>query len=91
MDEDNNIKHGHPENWNLEFGDLLFFSSPCFCTTKCKRKFEIHHVGIYIGDGYFIDNSSNANISIRCLTPDLYTVDSNQVYVVYCARPVGGK
>ena len=62
-------------------GDLIFWSKT---DCKCGRWREIHHVGIYIGDGMIIDASSSKG---RVVIRKLWGVDGGRWKVRMCGRP----
>lgn len=62
----NNVMIGKGQ---LQPGDLIFWrQSPCSCGGACNRYMGIHHVGIYVGDGYIIDSTpSKSGVSVQKL------------------------
>lgn len=50
---------------NLQFGDLLFFDT--------MSKGRVSHVGIYLGDGYFVHSGSRTGVIVASLDSDYYT------------------
>lgn len=54
---------------DLKAGDLVFFHS----TYPSGYKDGVSHVGIYIGNGQFVHNSSNKGVTVNKLTDKYYT------------------
>jgi len=48
---------------NLKEGDLVFFNT----------RGGVSHVGVYLGDNYFVHSSVNAGVTISSLTDDYYS------------------
>jgi hypothetical protein len=74
---DNNFLVGEAE---LQPGDLIFWQKP---SCSCGKKYnEIHHTGIWLGDGMIVDaSSSNGRVIVR----KLFDGSSYKVYAY--ARP----
>lgn len=74
---DNNFLVGEAE---LQPGDLIFWQKP---SCNCGKKYnEIHHTGIWLGDGMIVDaSSSNGRVIVR----KLFDGSSYKVYAY--ARP----
>lgn len=50
---------------NLQFGDLVFFNT--------RRKVRPGHVGIYIGDGYFVHSSRSLGVAVSAMSEPYYS------------------
>ena len=50
---------------NLQPGDLIFWQRTNCSEPNCHRWNEIHHVGIYIGDGKIIDSSTSKDAVVE--------------------------
>ena len=64
----------------LQPGDLIFWSKAC----TCGRWNEIHHTGIYIGDGRIVDASSSKG---RVVLRSLWGENGSAWKIVLYARP----
>ena len=64
----------------LQLGDLIFWSKAC----TCGRWNEIHHTGIYIGDGRIVDASSSKG---RVVLRSLWGENGSTWKIVLYARP----
>ena len=64
----------------LQPGDLIFWSKVC----TCGRWNEIHHTGIYIGDGRIVDASSSKG---RVVLRSLWGENGSAWKIVLYARP----
>ena len=64
----------------LQPGDLIFWSKAC----TCGRWNEIHHTGIYIGDGRIVDASSSKG---RVVLRNLWGENGSAWKIVLYARP----
>lgn len=64
----------------LQPGDLIFWSKAC----TCGRWNEIHHTGIYIGDGRIVDASSSKG---RVVLRSLWGENGSTWKIVLYARP----
>lgn len=66
----------------LQLGDLVFWSKT---SCRCGRWNEIHHVGIYIGNGRIVDaSSSKGHVVLR----DIWS-NENWPIVLYARPHVG--
>lgn len=50
---------------DLKFGDLLFFDT--------RGRGRVSHVGIYLGDGYFVHSGSKTGVAVASLDSDFYS------------------
>ncbi len=50
---------------DLKFGDLLFFDT--------RGKGRVSHVGIYLGDGYFVHSGSKTGVAVASLESEFYS------------------
>jgi cell wall-associated NlpC family hydrolase len=50
---------------DLKFGDLLFFNT--------RGKGRVSHVGIYLGDGYFVHSGSSTGVAVASLDSEFYS------------------
>lgn len=64
----------------LQPGDLIFWSKACFC----GRWNEIHHTGIYIGNGKIVDASSTKG---RVVMRNLWGENGDKWKIAFYARP----
>lgn len=64
----------------LQPGDLIFWSKAC----SCGRWNEIHHTGVYIGNGKIVDASSSKG---RVVLRNLWGEDGSTWKIVLYARP----
>ena len=64
----------------LQPGDLIFWSKAC----SCRRWNEIHHTGIYIGNGKIVDASSTKG---RVVVRNLWGENGDKWKIAFYARP----
>lgn len=64
----------------LQPGDLIFWSKAC----SCRRWNEIHHTGIYIGNGKIVDASSTKG---RVVMRNLWGENGDKWKIAFYARP----
>lgn len=64
----------------LQPGDLIFWSKAC----SCRRWNEIHHAGIYIGNGKIVDASSTKG---RVVVRNLWGENGDKWKIAFYARP----
>ncbi|HEX2984778.1 MAG TPA: NlpC/P60 family protein [Ignavibacteriales bacterium] len=50
---------------DLQFGDLVFFNT--------RRRVKPGHVGIYLGDGYFVHSSRSLGVAVSSLSEPYYS------------------
>jgi probable lipoprotein NlpC len=50
---------------DLKFGDLLFFDT--------RGRGRVSHVGIYLGDGYFVHSGSKTGVAVASLESEFYS------------------
>lgn len=50
---------------DLKFGDLLFFDT--------RGRGRVSHVGIYLGDGYFVHSGSKTGVAVASLDSEFYS------------------
>lgn len=53
---------------DLVEGDLVFFNS----RSTRRRKKSVGHVGLYLGNNYFVHSSVSNGVTINCLTDEYY-------------------
>ena len=49
----------------LKFGDLVFFDT--------MNKGRVTHVGMYVGDGYFVQSGSRTGVAVASLDSEFYS------------------
>jgi cell wall-associated NlpC family hydrolase len=50
---------------DLKFGDLLFFET--------RGRGRVSHVGMYLGDGYFVHSGSSTGVAVASLDSEFYS------------------